>query len=198
MDHSGSDAMIIMDGAAADSVPTCDPAAVAYSTCNKVTKSIAIPNGTHQLRIVNAPVNTSLPVIYFQSIGNSNSNPPGPSLAGSATSTRDPTTAATMDHSAVVAVTISGIAIIALIIAAIFYIRRRARKNQGVDLLDTESEAAGSEWKTGASGRRSNFTNEGSISIFPFVAEPTPALGSATFRANPSIPSASSTARGHN
>ncbi|KAG9006905.1 hypothetical protein FRB94_000316 [Tulasnella sp. JGI-2019a] len=67
-DHSGSNAAIMLDGKLADTVPTFQKDATAYSTCSTVTKSIAVGNGMHLVEIVNTPLSAILTVMYFQNI----------------------------------------------------------------------------------------------------------------------------------
>lgn len=67
-DNSGADAAILLNGTQVDLVPTFQTDAVAYSTCSVITKSIAVDSGTHQVTIVNSPLNTNLTAMYFQSV----------------------------------------------------------------------------------------------------------------------------------
>ncbi|KAG8883045.1 hypothetical protein FRB97_007310 [Tulasnella sp. 331] len=148
-DGSGSEAAIFLNGTQVDLVPTFQTGAVAYSTCSVVTKSITVDTGTHNVKIVNSPVNASLTVIYFQSM---TYTPPDDGDAASA----NPKTS----HSAVIGGVIAGVVGILIIIATIIYILRRQKKHHIVDLGGAESEgAANHDPENGVSGYDNHLTS---------------------------------------
>ncbi|KAG9023248.1 hypothetical protein FRB95_013348 [Tulasnella sp. JGI-2019a] len=173
-DHSGSDAVITLNGTQVDTVPTFQQDMVAYANCSTITKSISVANGMHLVKISNSPVNANLTVMYFQSVTYT------PSDYGAAPAS---------NHSAVIGGVVASVIVLLLVIAAFIYTRRRKRQHV-VDLLDLDS--APIEHELGGDNspnHQEQFHDENSTSAIPFTIPNTPSRPLLTNHSSSNAPS---------
>ncbi|KAG8990434.1 hypothetical protein FRB94_000315 [Tulasnella sp. JGI-2019a] len=186
-DNSGSDAVITLNGTQVDTVCTFQKRAVANSTCNTVTGSIAVGDGMHLVKIVNSPSSTNLNSMYFQSIaytpskdiisvlssgpvsqlGPASSSGPVPSSSPVPSPGLTPSSGS--NHPATIGGAIGGGVGLLLIIAAIVYTQTR-RRHHVVDLLEGETSSTNNGSREGPSpNQQGRSRRENSASIVPFI-----------------------------